>query len=124
MAKRKVKRFDGEEGSAVSLEEKYPGAKITRGEYQGKPEGYDKHDYQLRDSVEKRNLAPYEQRESKVGPGSRSGSRGGGGGGGYMPIDKALKANKMFYKGGGKVSSASKRADGCAVKGKTKGRMI
>jgi hypothetical protein len=28
------------------------------------------------------------------------------------------------YKSGGKVSSASKRADGCAVKGKTKGRFI
>jgi hypothetical protein len=31
------------------------------------------------------------------------------------------------YKGyakGGKVSSASKRADGCATKGKTKGRMV
>ena len=28
------------------------------------------------------------------------------------------------YKAGGKVSSASKRADGCCVKGKTKGRMI
>jgi hypothetical protein len=28
------------------------------------------------------------------------------------------------YKSGGKVSSASKRADGCAVKGKTKGRLI
>jgi hypothetical protein len=28
------------------------------------------------------------------------------------------------YKSGGKVSSASKRADGCAVKGKTKGRYI
>jgi hypothetical protein len=27
-------------------------------------------------------------------------------------------------KKGGKVSSASARADGCAVKGKTKGRMI
>jgi hypothetical protein len=28
------------------------------------------------------------------------------------------------YKTGGKVSSASKRADGCCVKGKTKGRMV
>jgi hypothetical protein len=28
------------------------------------------------------------------------------------------------YKSGGSVGSASKRADGCAVKGKTKGRMI
>jgi len=27
-------------------------------------------------------------------------------------------------KAGGKVSSASKRADGCAIKGKTKGRMV
>ena len=27
-------------------------------------------------------------------------------------------------KTGGKVSSASKRADGCCVKGKTKGRMV
>jgi len=27
-------------------------------------------------------------------------------------------------KKGGKVSSASKRADGCAIKGKTKGRMV
>ena len=27
-------------------------------------------------------------------------------------------------KKGGKVSSASKRADGCCVKGKTKGRMV
>jgi hypothetical protein len=25
---------------------------------------------------------------------------------------------------GGKVSSASKRADGCAIRGKTKGRMV
>jgi hypothetical protein len=28
------------------------------------------------------------------------------------------------YKSGGKVSSASSRADGCATKGKTKGRMV
>lgn len=28
------------------------------------------------------------------------------------------------YKKGGKVSSASKRADGCAKRGKTKGRMM
>ena len=28
------------------------------------------------------------------------------------------------YKKGGSVSSASKRADGCAIKGKTKGKMV
>lgn len=32
--------------------------------------------------------------------------------------------NEAGYKAGGKVSSASKRADGCAIKGKTKGRMV
>ena len=33
-------------------------------------------------------------------------------------------AGQTKMKTGGKVSSASKRADGCCVKGKTKGRMI
>lgn len=28
------------------------------------------------------------------------------------------------YKAGGKVGSASKRADGCAIRGKTKGKMV
>jgi hypothetical protein len=31
---------------------------------------------------------------------------------------------KVSYKSGGKVSSASKRADGCAQRGKTKGRIV
>ena len=31
---------------------------------------------------------------------------------------------RMGMKKGGKVSSASKRADGCAVRGKTKGKMV
>jgi hypothetical protein len=35
----------------------------------------------------------------------------------------AIKANRPMKKGGS-VSSASKRADGCCTKGKTKGRMI
>ena len=34
------------------------------------------------------------------------------------------KIKSMGYAGGGKVSSASKRADGCATKGKTKGTMV
>jgi hypothetical protein len=40
---------------------------------------------------------------------------------------KALEAQTKAQGGmkkGGKVSSASKRADGCAVKGKTKGRLV
>ena len=34
------------------------------------------------------------------------------------------KISDMGYAGGGKVGSASKRADGCATKGKTKGTMV
>ena len=43
-----------------------------------------------------------------------------GGGGGGMPSDKMDKMKKMNYKLGGKISSASKRADGCAIRGKTR----
>jgi hypothetical protein len=44
------------------------------------------------------------------------------GGGGAMP--KSNRDITKNYKKGGMVSSASKRADGCAIKGKTKGKMI
>lgn len=43
------------------------------------------------------------------------------------PQGNEAKFRRMMgkeFKAGGKVSSASKRADGCAIKGKTKGRMI
>ena len=36
-----------------------------------------------------------------------------------IPMDKMI-----YKKKGGTISSASKRADGCCVKGKTKGRMV
>ena len=34
------------------------------------------------------------------------------------------KAGSKTYKSGGSVSSASKRADGCAIKGKTRGKIV
>lgn len=44
------------------------------------------------------------------------------------PTSTQAKINKAIgyggYKKGGKVGSASKRADGCAMRGKTKGRMV
>ncbi len=40
-----------------------------------------------------------------------------------IKIDPANPRPTMMKKGG-KVSSASKRGDGCAIKGKTKGRMV
>ena len=47
--------------------------------------------------------------------GSRS--SGGGGGAGIPKINRDITKN---YKAGGKVLSASKRADGCAIRGKTR----
>ena len=43
-----------------------------------------------------------------------------------MDDEAQMQARKDVkgYKVGGKVSSASKRADGCATKGKTRGRMV
>ena len=50
---------------------------------------------------------------------------------GSVPVDEpvapampAAPAGMPAMKKGGSVGSASKRADGCATKGKTKGRMI
>jgi hypothetical protein len=39
-------------------------------------------------------------------------------------IGMKSKNDDYEYKKGGKVSSASKRADGCCVKGKTRGKMV
>jgi hypothetical protein len=60
---------------------------------------------------------------------STGGGRGGmgGGGGGMNPIDLERVPGKrpLKMKAGGSVkSSASKRADGIAVKGKTRGKMV
>ena len=41
------------------------------------------------------------------------------------PDSSQAKVNKILgMKKGGSVSSASKRADGCAIKGKTRGKMV
>ena len=45
------------------------------------------------------------------------GSEGGGGAGGDF---SGMKGLDRPFKNGGKVSSASKRADGCVIKGKTR----
>lgn len=41
-----------------------------------------------------------------------------------LPTKSMKKGGAVKYKKGGSVSSASRRADGCATKGKTKGRII
>jgi hypothetical protein len=51
----------------------------------------------------------------------RIGSGGGGGGGIYT---KSGKYEPLKYSEGGRVFTASDRADGCAKRGKTKGKMV
>jgi hypothetical protein len=46
-----------------------------------------------------------------------------GGGGGKAKVDEDLNAGASAMKRGGKVSSASSRADGIATKGKTRGKI-
>lgn len=129
--KKKVKRY--EDGGDVSLEQKYPGAKITKGEYQGKPDPKlsdtesAKTMREMREAADRKYIAKeatpeYERKAEKFESTKPRGGglRGSGGGGGVVPIDKMLKMNKMYYKKGGSVSSASSRADGCAIRGKTR----
>ena len=48
----------------------------------------------------------------------------GGAGMGDVGVKGIGKKSKLDYAKGGKISSASKRADGCAQRGKTRGRMV
>jgi hypothetical protein len=118
---KKAKRFN--EGG-MSLEQMYPEAKITRAGPQPKPTAAPENEYSARNReyaeardkarVDKDTLAPYERKAPAMG-------KGGGGGGGMPKSNRDLTKN---YKAGGKIASASKRADGCCTKGKTKGRMV
>jgi hypothetical protein len=55
----------------------------------------------------------------------RKAAKASGGASGSMGMNK-LNSRDLTknFKAGGKVSSASSRADGCAIKGKTRGRMV
>ena len=84
-----------------------------------------------KDSDEGRYAAPGYGDQGQFAGGSGSGGSGSGSGG-SKPQDEELDAGASAMKRGGKVkkmasggmtSSASKRADGIAVKGKTRGKM-
>jgi hypothetical protein len=78
--------------------------------------------YGSSDEEEKRK--PIAAKAKPVGPAKYvSSSRGGGGGMNPTDIEKVKKPGALKMKSGGMVS-ASKRADGCAVKGKTRGKMV
>jgi hypothetical protein len=102
-----------------SLEAKYPGAKITKVPPNEAPAAPKKLE-NPREFIPKDVMPEYERKAEKFEKAKEKRGGGGGGGGGVMPIDKMLKMNKMNYKAGGKVSSASSRADGCAIRGKTR----
>jgi len=76
--------------------------------------------------ADERSLAPYERKAAEMEKRGKSRGGRGGGGGGMNPIDLERVPGKRLLKmkKGGMVSSASRRADGCAKRGKTKGRMV
>jgi hypothetical protein len=81
----------------------------------------------LNDKKDLQRLFEKVEKTKPSSPGSSGGGRGSAGGGGMNPtdIEKVPGKRQLKMKSGGSVkSSASKRADGIAVKGKTKGRMI
>jgi hypothetical protein len=60
-----------------------------------------------------------------AGPQGGGGSSSGGTSLTEEELKRRMQEGTMFQmKAGGKVSSASKRADGCAIKGKTRGKMV
>ena len=67
------------------------------------------------------------KKEGSDKPVGSGGGRGSAGGGGMNPADIEKVPGKRqlkMAKGGSVKSSASKRADGIAIRGKTKGRMV
>lgn len=128
---KKAKRFsDG----GMSLEEMYPEAKITRVPYQEPPKRSETKEF--KEAAEMARKAPLASAGHRITEPKFTDSgdttdlkkmgrgRVAGGGGGSAGIPKSNRDLTRNYKSGGKVSSASKRADGCAVKGKTKGRFV
>jgi hypothetical protein len=128
---KKAKRFND---GGMSLEEMYPEAKITRVPYQEPPKRSETKEFQ--EAARWAKKAPLASAGHSVTEPKFTDSgdttdlkkmgrgRVAGGGGGSAGIPKSNRDLTKNYKSGGKVSSASKRADGCAIKGKTKGRFV
>jgi hypothetical protein len=74
-----------------------------------------------RAEMERRAIADQDAKAAEREARKAAKSSGGGGGGG---VPKTGLKKPLDMKKGGMVSSASKRADGIATKGKTKGRMV
>ena len=100
---------------------------------QARQKGESKTSKPVSERVDKSSLAPYELKAQKFDKSMRGGG-GGGRGSRQMQLGADLDPKEMMrrmnedyddsYKRGGKVSSASARADGIAQRGKTRGRMV
>jgi hypothetical protein len=118
----KIKRFNA--GGEPTLEELYPEAKITRAGPQPPPK---KEKWEIKEEERIRRSTPATTGTSVAQPkftdaGDMQDLNKIRGGTSAMP--KSNRDLTKNYKSGGKVSFASKRADGCCVKGKTKGRFV
>ena len=121
----KVKKFND---GGMSLEEMYPEAKITRAGPQPKPVEQppktilqealrEMKEAEYKNMSKKAELAPYEHKAEKMAKGARGGAGSGSGGAAEL---KSLLNPRAIKKGGVIKSSASARADGCAIRGKTR----
>lgn len=73
-----------------------------------------------RAKVESERPRTYTERLQDMGRLPKPSTGGGGGGGGGMGTGKMNRDITKNYKKGGAVKSASARADGCCIRGKTK----
>ena len=81
-----------------------PGSKVGMGRIEDTVSDQDR-----KVEAAKKAMNEYQSQEGRFGPFKKGGK----------VVSKAKK-----YAGGGSVGSASKRADGCATRGRTKGRMV
>ena len=113
---KRVKRFND---GGMSLEEKYPGAKITRAGPQPPPvEGGKGSEQHIRNLEALRYMRKNANAKPELFEEPKSKGKSGGGGGG-AGIPKVGPKRPLEMKKGGVT-----RADGCAIRGKTKGRTV
>lgn len=78
---------------------------------------FEKHEEQKQRRLEEKMLAPYEKKAEKFERQERKTS----GSGRALPDEQNMRYLPLKFKKGG---TASSRADGCAIRGKTKGKMV
>jgi hypothetical protein len=74
---------------------------------------YQKYEERKQRTADEKTMAPYEKKAEKF-------ERKSSGSGKAMPDDENIRYLPLKFKKGGKVKSASARADGCAIRGKTR----